>query len=119
VRDDPAERGYASHSTAPAAHGTHQHASVWRGLMEVLSYRNTWILVLVPIGVAGPVLTFAGLWGVPYLRQVHGLDTKTAAAITSSLLVAWALGGPILGTLVGAHGPKRKPLYVDHHGASR
>ncbi len=110
VRDDPSERGYASHAPAPAAGGTH-HGSVWHGLMQVLSYRNTWILVIVPIGVAGSVLTFAGLWGVPYLKQVHGLDTKTAAAITSTLLVSWALGGPILGALSERMG-RRKPLYV-------
>jgi nitrate/nitrite transporter NarK len=110
VRDDPGERGYASHAPAPAAHAAH-HASVWHGLMQVLSYRNTWILVIVPIGVAGSVLTFAGLWGVPYLKQVHGLDTKTAAAITSSLLIAWALGGPILGALSERIG-RRKPIYV-------
>jgi len=110
VRDDPSERGYASHAPAPAAGGTH-HGSVWHGLMQVLSYRNSWILVIVPIGVAGAVLTFAGLWGVPYLKQVHGLDTKTAAAITSTLLVAWALGGPILGALSERIG-RRKPLYV-------
>ena len=110
VRDDPSERGYASHAPAPAAGGTH-HGSVWHGLMQVLSYRNTWILVIVPIGVAGAVLTFAGLWGVPYLKQVHGLDTKTAAAITSTLLVSWALGGPILGALSERMG-RRKPRYV-------
>jgi len=77
----------------------------------VLSYRNTWILLLTPIGVSGAVLTFAGLWGVPYLRQVHGLETKMAAAITSTLLVAWALGGPVLGALSERIG-RRKPLYV-------
>lgn len=110
VRDDPREAGYASHFHG-AGHDSGRHGPVWRGLMEVLSYRNSWILVLVPIGVAGPVLTFAGLWGVPYLRQVHGLETKTAAAITSAFLVAWALGGPLLGSWSERLG-RRKPLYV-------
>lgn len=109
VRDDPAQAGYASH--AATAHGTAQHGSIWRGLAEVLSYRNTWILLLTPIGLTGAVLTFAGLWGVPYLRQVHGLETKMAAAITSTLLVAWALGGPVLGALSERVG-RRKPLYI-------
>ena len=111
VRDDPAERGFRSYAPAPAAGGSHHHGSVWHGLMQVLSYRNSWILVTVPIGVAGSVLTFAGLWGVPYLKQVHGLETKTAAMITSALLIAWALGGPILGSLSERMG-RRKPLYV-------
>jgi nitrate/nitrite transporter NarK len=109
VRDDPVERGYASHFQG--VHGAHEGASLWRGLMEVLSYRNVWILTLVPIGFSGAVLTFAGLWGVPFLRQVHGLDPKTAAAITSTLLVAWALGGPTLGSWSERMG-MRKPLYL-------
>ena len=109
VRDDPQERGYASH--AAAVHGGVHHGSIWHGLAEVFSYRNTWILLLTPIGVSGAVLTFAGLWGVPYLKQVHGLETKIAAVVTSTLLIAWALGGPILGALSERIG-RRKPLYV-------
>ena len=109
VRDDPVQRGYASYSLSTQGGGP--HGSIWRGLAEVLSYRNTWILLLTPIGVSGAVLTFAGLWGVPYLRQVHGLETKMAAAITSTLLVAWALGGPVLGALSERIG-RRKPIYV-------
>jgi sugar phosphate permease len=109
VRDDPVERGYASHFQG--AHGAHASTSLLRGLMEVLSYRNVWILTAVPIGFSGAVLTFAGLWGVPFLRQVHGLDPKMAAAITSLLLVSWALGGPILGSWSERMGV-RKPLYL-------
>ena len=109
VRDDPAECGYTSHFQG--GHQHHEATPILRGLMEVLTYRNIWILLLTPVGVTGAILTFSGLWGVPYLRQVHGVDAKTAAAITSTLLVAWALGGPILGTLSERVG-KRKPLYV-------
>lgn len=110
VRDDPAEAGYRSHFSG-GGHGTGQHGSVWRGLMEVLSYRNSWLLFAVPGGVAGAVLTFAGLWGVPYLTQVYQLGSREAAAITSAFLVAWALGGPLLGTWSERMG-RRKPLYV-------
>ena len=87
------------------------HASILRGLANVLAYRNVWILLITPIGVSGALLTFGGLWGVPYLRQVYGLDASTAAAITSASLVAWALGGPFLGALSERLG-RRKPLHV-------
>ena len=109
VRDDPSERGYASHAGhLPAAHA---HVPVMQSLARVLSYRNIWVLTVVPIGFTGAVLTFAGLWGVPWLQQRYGLDAKAAAAITSTLLVAWAVGGPLLGSLSQRRGA-RKPLYL-------
>lgn len=109
VRNDPEDYGYRSHRP----HGAHGsgHASILRGLANVLAYRNVWILLITPIGVSGALLTFGGLWGVPYLRQVYGLDASTAAAITSASLVAWALGGPFLGALSERLG-RRKPLHV-------
>ena len=109
VRDDPSQRGYLSH--APQATHGHADTSVLRGLMQILSYPNVWILTAVPIGFSGAVLSFSGLWGVPFLKQVHGLDAKSAAAITSTLLVSWALGGPILGNWSQKMG-LRKPLYL-------
>jgi MFS family permease len=108
VRDDPAERGYASHHQG--SHLAH-HGSILAGLADTLSYRNIWLLMLAPIGFSGAVLTFAGLWGVPWLKQVHGLNPKSAAAVTSVLLVAWALGGPLLGSW-SQHLGRRKPLYL-------
>lgn len=109
VRDDPAERGHASHHQLDGK--GHAHAPVLAGIAEVLTYRNIWLLMLAPIGFSGAVLTFAGLWGVPWLRQVHGLDPKAAAAVTSTLLAAWALGGPLLGNGSQKLG-RRKPLYL-------
>jgi MFS family permease len=108
VRDDPSERGYAGHFHAA---GKVERVAVLQGLAQLLSYRDIWLLTLVPAGVSGAMLTFAGLWGVPWLRQVHGLDAKSAAAITSVMLVSWGLGGPLLGSWSERMG-RRKPLYV-------
>jgi MFS family permease len=109
VRDDPSAHGYASHH--PGANAPQGHAPILAGLIETLTYRNTWLLMLAPVGFSGAVLTFCGLWGVPWLGQVHGLDPKAAAAVTSVLLVAWALGGPLLGNWT-EHMGRRKPLYL-------
>ncbi len=109
VRNDPQQYGYASHH--PVQAGQHGHVSILRGLLEVMTYRNVWILLVSPIGVAGAVLTFGGLWGVPYLRQAYGLDASIAAAITSASLVAWAIGGPVLGAWSERLG-RRKPLHI-------
>ncbi len=111
VRDDPSERGHASHFHEPGAKVSRGHTPILASLAEVFSYRNIWLLMLVPVGFSGAVLTFAGLWGVPWLRQVHGLDAKAAAAITSTMLVAWGIGGPLLGSWSTRLG-LRKPIYV-------
>jgi MFS family permease len=110
VRDDPSERGYAGFIPS----GTRRSeggVSVWRGLLRVFHYRNTWLLSLAPGGMAGPVLAFSGLWGVPFLSTHYGLSPARSAALTSVLLIAWAFGGPVLGALSDRIG-RRKPLYV-------
>jgi MFS family permease len=108
VRDDPEEKGHASYF-AGASH--HEAPSILGGLREVLRYRNTWLLSFVPGGIAGALLAFAGLWGVPYLATVYGMSTAEAAGATSTVMVGWALGGPVFGAASDRLG-RRKPLYV-------
>lgn len=109
VRDDPEERGYRSH----AAHSGDRKgsASIRAELMEVLSYRNTWLLILSPGGIVGCVLTFSGLWGIPFLTTHYAMKPASAAVLTSALMVAWAIGGPILGAMSDRIG-RRKLLYA-------
>lgn len=110
VRDDPSEKGYATYF-AGAGHHSEESVSALDGLAQVLRYANSWLLFLAPGGVVGTVLTFAGLWGVPFLTTHYRLSTTQAAALTSTLMVAWALGGPAFGALSDRVG-RRKPLYV-------
>ena len=70
-------------------------------MLAILSRPDTWFLVVITGLTGAPILTFAGLWGVPYFVQAHGLERTTAAALTSLMLVAWAIGGPVLGALAG------------------
>jgi MFS family permease len=109
VRDDPAQKGYASHFGSPQ--GSHARGSVWCGLAEVLGYRNIWLLAFAPEGVAGATIAFGGLWGVPYLGSVYGLSREAAALVCSSMMIAWAVAGPVLGALSDRIGA-RKPPYL-------
>jgi len=110
VRDYPGEKGYAGFTDAAAARGENSRQRIFAGIVEVLRYPNTWLLFVIPGGLVGCVLTFGGLWGVPYLSTHHNLPTTQAAALNSALLVAWAIGGPIFGGLSDRIG-RRKPLY--------
>ena len=67
-----------------------------RGLAEVLRYRNTWLIFFAPQGISGATIAFGGLWGVPYLVSVYGFSSERAAFYCSALMLAWALGGPLM-----------------------
>jgi MFS family permease len=112
VRDFPHEKGYADPvGVRTSAALKTRRRSALAGAVEVFKYRNTILLFLIPGGVVGCVLTFAGLWGVPFLATHHGLSTAQASALTSALLVAWAVGGPVFGWASDRLG-SRKPLYI-------
>jgi MFS family permease len=109
ARDDPAERGYASYY--PGTGHDPGAASMAASLREVLAYRNTWILFLAPGALSGIVLTFAGLWGVPFLVTLHGFTTAGAAATASAMLVSWSVASIAYGPLSERIG-RRKPILL-------
>ena len=110
VRDWPQEKGYPGFTEIPRLAPLSIH-SIWQNLFKVLQYRNTWLLFFIPGGIVGAILTFSGLWGVPYLISHHHLNPGNAAALTSCLLIGWAVGAPVFGWLSDRMG-KRKPLYI-------
>lgn len=112
VRDDPEVKGFKSYG--PQTPSESRSGAVSRpvsGLGTILRYRNTWLLFLSPGGVVGSILTFAGLWGVPYLKAEFDLDPAKAAAVCSLMMICWAIGGPVLGGLSDRIG-RRKVLYL-------
>ena len=117
VRDYPHEKGYRDLPVVGSSGTLKPETGVVEGIVQVLAYRNTWLLFIIPGGIVGCVLTFSGLWGVPYLTALHGLSTATAASLTSALLVAWAVGGPFFGWFSDRLG-NRKYLYLAGCGTS-
>ncbi len=110
VRDDPSEYGYTSY--APASVQKQGNLPAWAALKSVICRRGTWLLFFAGGFSTAPVLVFASLWGVPYLMQVHGLERTQAATITSTMLIAWAMGGPLLGALSDRLGLRRLPYLL-------
>jgi MFS family permease len=108
VRDDPGERGYRSYGgVLPKRHVP----GVFSSLRRVGAYRNSWLLSIAPGGLCGAVLSFAGLWGVPFLVTHYQMSERAAAGYCSAMLLTFALGGPLLGALSERLG-RRKPLYL-------
>jgi MFS family permease len=84
--------------------------NVIAGLGRVLRNRQTWLIAIAGLGTTGPLLGFAGLWGVPYLTATAGVDQATAASITSSLFIGWGIGAPLFGWLSDRIGLRRPPF---------
>lgn len=97
VRDYPHEKGYSDLYDIQITAGKSSRQKIIQNVVEVFNYPNTWFLCVIPGGLVGCVLTFSGLWGVPFLTTHHELSPPVAAAMTSTLLLAWAVGGPIFG----------------------
>jgi sugar phosphate permease len=107
VRDDPSEWGYRGF-TPPESRAAISAAILRRDLATAFRYRNVWLLFLVGCGLTGPVITFTGLWGVPYFTTHYGMSITTASAITSTMLICFAAGATLLGMLsdrIGLHKP--------------
>jgi MFS family permease len=110
VRDDPVQKGYDSYVTDPNTSNQVSKTSILSDLSNIFRYKNTWILSIVPASLMGPVLTFAGLWGIPYLTTHYDLTPVKSATLLSALLIACALGAPVTGALSEKTG-RRKPIY--------
>ncbi len=111
IRDTPAERGYANFESPTSEFKEDQSEGIVSGLAKALKYRNVWLHFLIPGGVVGCVLTFSGLWGVPFLTTHYQMTTKTASFLTSAMMIAWAVAGPLFGALSNRLG-KRKIVYL-------
>lgn len=69
------------------------------GLWSVMRNRLTWAPALTNLGMCGSYFTFAGLWAMPYLTQVHGYGRNIAATHLSLMYAGFAVGCLALGIL--------------------
>ena len=63
-------------------------------IKSVITNRRTWPGFIVLAGLSGAILSFTGMWGVPYVMAVYGLDK---AAASSYVMIATA--GVMIGSL--------------------
>src|SRR5574343_1340591 len=106
VRDRP-DQPDGSATAAPKFDRT----VLFNSLLSVVRNRATWPAILVNTGLCGAFFTFAGLWTVPYLMQVHGMTRPVAASHLSLWFGGFAVGCLLLGTLSDRLG-RRKPVII-------
>ena len=84
---------------------------IFDGLKVVASNSQSWLCALIGFGAASTMLSFSGLWAVPWLSTVHGYTPTQAAQITTTLFLGWAVFSPFVGwgsDLIG----RRNPIMV-------
>jgi sugar phosphate permease len=112
VRSHPGEAGLPSMRELDGKESHPAHQGHWfDGLRKVMKNRASWPGFWPNLGVGGSLFAFAGLWGVPYLRDVYGMQRNVAANHTMLLLFSFAVGAMLIGMLSDRLG-KRVPVIV-------
>jgi len=96
----------ADKRTAPA----HATGSFAAGLRGVLRARDAWLATIYGFAMTGTMQSFAALWAVPWLMQVHGLERGSAALLSSAMFAGWGIGAPIIGYVVDRLGRRVGPM---------
>jgi len=105
VRDRPAELGLPSPRETEVAHEGPGMSGMtplvklpfWTGAKIVWRSRQTWTGFLAHFGLMGSYLTFSGLWAVPYLMHVYGMDRVEAANYLLAASLGMLISAPLLG----------------------
>jgi len=101
VRNSPKEMGYPTldeiDNVPESQRATEQTVPVLEGIKTVLGNRYFWPMAIRSFTSYGVLMSIQSLWGAPYLKQIHGLDTVSAG----NILMMLALGGIVTPTIGG------------------
>lgn len=81
------------------------------GVKHALRNAQTWLAAAFGVGMTGSMLAFGGLWGVPFLMELRGLEKPEAAALASVIFLGWGVGAPLSGWLSDKLG-RRRPFML-------
>jgi len=110
VRDRPSDRGWPS--TAEHQQLKAQPIALLEGVRRVIGCTAFW-----PLGAwfffdCAVFFSFGGLWGGPYLIQIHHLSKDQASHVLSMMAVGMIVGSPLLSYLSSRVFRGRKPVLV-------
>ena len=110
VRDRPSDLGWpplAEHTGAGSS-----AIGLLEGMKRVLSYPRFWPIAIWFFFDCAIFFSFGGLWGGPYLMQIHGLSKAKAGQILSMLAFGMIVGSPFLSFLSDRIFRGRKPVLL-------
>jgi sugar phosphate permease len=96
VRDSPEQMGLPPAEAPAAGQPQAPDMGLWAGMKTVLSQPRFWPVAVWFFCTFGMFFSFQGLWGGPFLMQVHGLSKPQAGGVLSMAAVGMILGSPAL-----------------------
>ena len=112
VKNRPEEIGFQSPNVYVSDGLDRSISPSWlKNLKAVVKTVRLWPGFWVQFGMVGALYSFMGLWGIPYLKDVHGLGREYAANHITVMLLSFAAGSLLFGWFSDLIG-KRKPLIV-------
>lgn len=90
----------------PTASNTYN--SVFDQLKQLLTNKHVWAVAIFSAMMMGPMQGFADAWGVPFFKDISGLDALTAQSLPSMIFFGFMVGAPLLGYV----GEKYKKPYT-------
>ncbi|WP_462416948.1 MFS transporter [Kytococcus sp. Marseille-QA3725] len=106
VRDHP-HRADGSEDTDPV-----RHRRPRAGIGSVLRHPGTWLGAFTHASTVFAPMTFAMMWGFPYLTQAEGRSDGTASGLLTLLVLLGVVAGPTVGFLTQRHPLRRSTLVL-------
>lgn len=87
-------------------------------LLLIMRNGQMWINGLFGCLVYLPTTVFAELWGIPYLKNAHGLTQSSADFANSLLFLGFTIGAPLMGLLSDKLKRRKPPMLFGAMGAA-
>jgi len=112
VRNRPADIGLPDISSIEGKEvkAASEKPLILEGIRIVAANRHTWPGFVAFAGFAGAILSFNGMWGVPYMMDVYGFDKTTASSYITAAMAGLMIGSFLAGTISDRMGRRKRPL---------
>ncbi len=91
--------------------------SLWSGLRLVLTNKQILLASFYGFTFYAVLSSFSDLWGTTYIMRAYGLERPAAAAITSTIYIGVAFGGPFFGFVSERLQSRKIPMMIAAAGS--
>jgi len=112
VRDTPEQSGFKPVNHLPAETGEGKKIKLFNGIGLVLTSRSFWPVAGCSFFGSLVTLSFAGLWGGPFLMHVYDMSKTQAGGVLSAMAIGMVVGAPTMSWLANRVLCSRKKVLI-------